>query len=182
MSIHRPSFLLLSLPLPPLSLALSLSPPRFLLSLRPLSQHHPSPLLGGGGMGPFTPLLLLGLSLSLLWAASNLFLYAERRPSPTERWVLLLCASAYLLASLPILLLPLDAAALQSDADGCEAAQGEGEGGGGGVGGGGGGVDALVWYPVYYATLIVGFVSPQLALPLSHAALAAACGCLLLLF
>lgn len=97
----------------------------------------------------FVWLPFLGLAIALAWACFNVFTYAERHiyDDPTERWVLLLCGVAYLLACMPIVLLPLDVASLEPF-DGCTALMAEGISG-----------LHLMWYPVYHATLIVGFVS-----------------------
>jgi len=100
-------------------------------------------------MGSFTWLPFLGLATALAWACYNVFTYAERHiySDPTERWVLLLCGAGYLLACMPIVLLPLDVAAMEPRSGCSEQMEGP--------------VSSfeIMWYPIYYATLIVGFVS-----------------------
>ena len=98
-------------------------------------------------------LVLIGLVTALAWAAWSISHYAESQifADPTERWVLLLCGLAYLLAALPIVLLPIDVASLEHN-DGCGAER-----------------SSLVsplqlaWYPVYVGTLTVGFVTNDFA-------------------
>ncbi|KAL3924253.1 MAG: hypothetical protein SGPRY_003973 [Prymnesium sp.] len=90
-----------------------------------------------------------GFSFSALWAAWMLHLHAEPHVwhEPSERWILTLCFVAYLIAWMPLWMLPLDFGSLPTSQ--CS--------------------DAALswlrfwWFAVYYANIAVGFFTNDFA-------------------
>ena len=96
------------------------------------------------------PVIIVGFLAAVLWAAQALWRHAERHVwnDRSERWVLLSCGLGYVLAWVPVLLLPLDLAVqathVHGVADECSAQRFSSW--------------QPFWFTIYIGTLVMGYL------------------------